>query len=87
MNGIVSFDTGFCYKPAPLTRNLRNTHGQRIGLAFDITASKRSTFVSRAINTWNNLPAVTVGSLTVESFQKNLERLNLNCFPNKYYDY
>ena len=72
MNGIVSFDTGFCYKPAPLTRNL-------------ITASKRSTFVSRAINTWNNLPAVTVGSLSVESFQKNLERLNLNCLPNKYY--
>jgi len=86
VNGLVRFDTSFSYKHAPLTRQLRNSHGQRLSLAFDITASKRSTFVSRTVGIWNKLPISVIDSLNVDSFQKKLKSLNLETLPKKYFD-
>ena len=64
------------YTKTPLGRPLRNSHSLRITLPFQISNTS-STFASRHINFWNNLPQEKV-LLSTESFANYLQKLPTN---------
>ena len=71
----VIYDSSFVVDAAPLVRVLRSSHSMRARLPFAIPGARRSTFVSRSLNTWNGLDEELVKDPNVEKFKMRIKHI------------
>ena len=78
VHGHVLYDFSCLFIIAPLGRALRNSHSLRLRLPFDVPGVRRSTFASRSIRIWNDLPEEMVNDSDVKRFRTRMKNHNVH---------